>query len=93
MNEAMKTASDKQPAKPVKDEVPVHELRFRQPYPDLGLPGMAGGSGIIRTGRDLTLTYLPERDRYRIVVKPSDPKGKTRTLFVPGDWAAFEVAE
>jgi hypothetical protein len=71
-------------------EIAVYELRFKSPYPDLGLPSMSGGSGTIRTKDGITIGYLPQQQLYRIVTTSRDPKVKPRTIFVPREWASFE---
>lgn len=90
--DTMKTPHDKQPAKPADDEIQIFELRFRQPYPDLGLPSMAGGAGILRARDGTKIAYLPKTSLYRVTHATTTP-GKVRKIYLPREWAAFEASE
>jgi len=57
------------------------------------LPNGAGGSGIVRAREHCKIHYLPRQQLYRIVQSFTDVKMKTRTIFLPREWASFEIAE
>jgi len=74
--------------------VPVLELRFCvKDGRDLPLPESNGGIGILRAREDTDITFLPKVLLYRVVRRSRDPNVKTRTFYIPREWAMFEPLE
>jgi hypothetical protein len=76
------------------DGIPVFELRFCvQGGRDLPLPDSNGGFGVLRATDMREITYLTKPQLFRVVQRTRDPMQKTRTLYVPREWAMFEPLE
>lgn len=103
-NEAPKNEKKQQsPAKPVHplvaelaaaEGVPVAELRFCvQNGRDLPLAESNGGISNLKAKADTDITFLPKLLLYRVVRRHRDPDVKTKTFYIPREWAMFEPLE
>jgi hypothetical protein len=76
--------------------IPVYELTFcvgMNNKPDLPLSDSYGGLGKLRIRPDREITYLPKMLFYRVVQISRDPRVKTKTFYIPREWATFEPLE
>jgi hypothetical protein len=74
--------------------IPVLELRFCvQGGRDLPYVDSNGGMGTLRAREDRDVCYLPKVMLYRVVQRSRDPKVKTKTFYIPREWATFEPLE
>lgn len=78
------------------DGVPCAILRFCMPQGgsrDLPLEGSNGGFTTLPANERRTIAFLSKVGMYRVVEVSRDPKVKTKTLYVPREWATFEPLE
>lgn len=70
--------------------IPIYQLWFKPPHPDLPLRESAGGMGTLRARKDREITLLPKMDCFRVTVTSLDDKIGTKRFYIPRDWATYE---